>query len=131
MLVFRLTAQVYFGEQKVMKIRNFLLNARSAHTPQASEQFDYLSEDFRYQKRLEFLRLEAEGTLHYETIPCLCGSELFDNLSTADRHYIPQFANLCVQRGLMLNMPRLDHVAYMWLYSSGWSWCERQTTTLP
>ena len=119
MLPSRPTAQVYFGEQKVMKIRNFLLSARSAHTPKASEQFQYLSEDFRYQKRLEFLKLVAEGTLHYETIPCLCGSELFDNLTTADRHNIPQFTNLCVHCGLVLNMPRLDHAAYMWLYSSG------------
>ena len=131
MLTFRPTAQVYFGEQKVMKIRNLLLNAPSAHTPQASEKFDFLSEDFRYQKRLEFLKLVAEGTLHYETIPCLCGSELFDNLTTADRQNISQFTNLCVQCGLVLNMPRLDHAAYMWLYSSGWSWCERQRTTLP
>ncbi len=102
-----------------MKIRKFLLHARSAHTPAPSEQFQYLSEDFRYLKRLEFLSLVAEGSLHYETVPCLCGSELFDNLTTADRHNIPQFTNLCVHCGLVLNMPRPDHAAYTWLYSSG------------
>ena len=35
-----------------MKIRKFLLHARSAHTPAPSEQFDYLSEDFQYLKQL-------------------------------------------------------------------------------
>jgi len=74
-----------------MKIHKFLLHARSAHTPAISEQFDYLTEDFRYLKRLEFLRLVAEGSLRYETVLCLCGSELFDNLTTADRHNILQF----------------------------------------
>ena len=102
-----------------MKIRKFLLHARSAHTPALSEQFDYLTEDFRYLKRLEFLKLVSESSLCYETVPCLCGSELFDNLTTADRHNIPQFTNLCVHCGLVLNMPRLDHAAYTWLYSSG------------
>ena len=80
-----------------MKIRKYLLHARSAHTPALSEQFDYLSEDFRYLKRLEFLKLVAEGSLHYETVPCLCCSELFDNLTTADRHNIPQFTKFMVR----------------------------------
>ena len=67
-----------------MKIRKFLLHARSAHPPALSEQLDYLTEDFRYLKRLEFLKLVSEGSLRYETIPCLCGSEIFDILTTAD-----------------------------------------------
>ena len=102
-----------------MHIRKFLLQARSAHTPLPRDQFQYLHEDYRYHKRLEFLRLVAEGKLRYETVPCLCGSELFDNLTTADRHNIPQFTNLCVQCGLVVNMPRLDHSSYRSLYSSG------------
>ena len=102
-----------------MQIRQFLLNARSAHTPLPREQFQYLHKDYRYHKRLEFLRLVAEGRFRYETIPCLCGGDTFDNLTTADRHNIPQFTNLCVRCGLVVNMPRLDHASYQWLYSSG------------
>lgn len=102
-----------------MQIRKFLLNARSAHTPLPREQFQYLDADFRYHKRLEFLKLVAEGKLRFETVACLCGGDLFDNLTTADRHNIPLFTNLCVRCGLVVNMPRLDHASYQWLYSSG------------
>ena len=67
-----------------MKIRKFLLHARSTHPPTPSQQYDYQSYDFRYIKPLECLKLVAEGSLHYETVPCLCGSEIFDILTTAD-----------------------------------------------
>ena len=79
-----------------MKIRKFLLQARSAHTPALSEQFDYLTEDSRYLKRLEFFELVSEGSLHYETVPCLCGSDLFENMTTADRNNILQFRKFMV-----------------------------------
>ena len=103
----------------IMKINKFLLQSDKCHIPALSEWFDPLFDDFRKRKRLEFLKLVAEGSLQYETVPCLCGSVFFDNLTTVDRHNIPQFTNLCVHCGLVVNMPRIDHAAYTWLYSSG------------
>lgn len=102
-----------------MKINKFLLQSDKYHVPALSEWFDPLFDDFRTGKRLEFLKLVAEGSLQYETVPCLCGSVFFDNLTTVDRHNIPQFTNLCVRCGLVVNMPRLDHASYQWFYSSG------------
>ena len=102
-----------------MKINKFLLQSDKCHIPALSEWFDPLFDDFRKGKRLEFLKLVAEGSLQYETVPCLCGSVFFDNLTTVDMHNIPQFTNLCVHCGLVVNMPRIDHAAYTWLYSSG------------
>ena len=54
MLASRPTAQVYFGEQKVMKIRNFLLNARSAHTPKHQNNFNIFPKTFDTKNALSF-----------------------------------------------------------------------------
>ena len=75
----------------IMKINKFLLQSNKCHIPALSEWFDPLFDDFRKGKRLEFLKLFAEGSLQYETVPCLCGSEIFDILTEADWHNILQF----------------------------------------
>ena len=95
-----------------MKINKFILQSRKCHTPSPEEWFDPIFDEFRRGKRLEFLQLVAEGALCYETVPCLCGSTVFDNLTTIDRHNLPQLVNLCVACGLVVNTPRLNHASY-------------------
>lgn len=68
----------------IMKINKFLLQSDKCHIPALSEWFDPLFDDLRKRMPLEFLKLVAEGSLQYDTVPCLCGSVFFNNLTTAD-----------------------------------------------
>lgn len=101
-----------------MKIDGFLLPVDNYHMPLNRGDFA-IRDDFRKKKRLKFLQYVAENKLVYETIPCFCGSDRFEVLTTVDRQSVPQITSLCTQCGLMLNNPRLDETSYNFFYSSG------------
>ena len=58
------------------------------------------------------------GDLVYEEIPCLCGSEDFDLVSTYDRYRVKQPVVLCHTCGLMQCRPRMAPSTLDWFYRS-------------
>ncbi len=58
------------------------------------------------------------GDLVYEDIPCLCGSENFDLVSTYDRYRVKQPVVLCRDCGLLQCRPRMAAATLDWFYKS-------------
>lgn len=58
------------------------------------------------------------GALAMEEVPCLCGGEQFDLVSTYDRNRAYQPIVLCRQCGLMQCRPRFTEESNYWFYNS-------------
>ncbi len=71
-----------------MRISGFLFPSDLYHMPGNKGEFA-LKEAFRKNQRLKFLQYVAENRLKYESVPCLCGNDEFQVLTTVDRYSIP------------------------------------------
>jgi SAM-dependent methyltransferase len=59
-----------------------------------------------------------DGSIAMEAVPCLCGSENFDLVSTYDRNRTYQPIVLCRECGLMQCHPRFTEETNYWFYNS-------------
>lgn len=60
----------------------------------------------------------ADGTIAFEEVDCLCGSDEFDLLATTDRYGIDQKTVICRRCGLVQSNPRMTESSYRAFYES-------------
>lgn len=95
-------------------LRN-LLPIRSFHQP-GKAYVSLAEEETRIVER--FNERIVQGTIVFETVPCLCGSRDCDLLASADYYGIMQQTVLCVRCGLVWSSPRMSAVENREFYSS-------------
>ncbi len=59
-----------------------------------------------------------KGLVKLESVPCLCGSRIFDMLATIDRYAMIQDTLMCVECGLVQSNPRMTNEEYAHFYTS-------------
>lgn len=66
----------------------------------------------------EFNKQVANGEIEFESVPCLCGSSMFDLIASVDRYAMIQHTVICKLCGLVQSNPRMSDLAYRQFYSS-------------
>lgn len=66
----------------------------------------------------DFNRRVKEGSVLYEFLPCLCGSNEFELLASVDKYSMLQDTILCAKCGLIQSNPRMTPEEYANYYSS-------------
>lgn len=99
-----------------MSIIETLTKHRMYHDPAFPAEIDQLPHQVELIE--DYNRKVLDGAISMEEVPCLCGGESFDLVSTYDRNRAYQPIVLCRQCGLMQCRPRYTEESNFWFYNS-------------
>lgn len=66
----------------------------------------------------DFNQKVSQGLVEFESVPCLCGSTVFDLIASVDRHLMRQDTVICTKCGLIQSNPRMTDTESSRFYSS-------------
>lgn len=103
------------GFQLDIKIRKKIFPFKEFHSPSKP----YLNVSHSQLMLIkEFNDKVKNGSIEFESTPCLCGCAVFDLIASVDRHSMLQKTVLCTRCGLIQSCPRMSKGAYSDFYSS-------------